>query len=199
MALPATEEDLHPLHKEIKSFLWTRTENDVTVQKRRLVVAKRLSASFDKGGLQIPHPNETAEGLRLNLIQKYFRKINNNQHTTYSHIIEQILSRSEKPGLAEHINKMGPQEWMRTSVKIANASPMLSEAFKLMANFLKKIEDSHEDWHHAPIWGHSRSHKLFPFYPADIATLQTLQINTVSQIFETHLSGGIDKDISPDL
>jgi hypothetical protein len=42
-------------------------------------------------------------------------------------------------------------------------------------------------------------HKLFPFYPADIATLQTLRINTVSQIFETHLSGGIDKNVSPDL
>jgi hypothetical protein len=76
---------------------------------------------------------------------------------------------------------------------------MLGEAFKSMANFLKKIEDSHEDWHHAPVWGHSRILKLFPFYPADIATLQTLRINTVSQIFETHLSGGIDKDISPDL
>jgi hypothetical protein len=55
---------------------------------------------------------------------------------------------------------------------------MLETAFKSMANFLKKAEDSHGDWHHAPIWGHSRTHKLFPLYPADIATLQTLQINT---------------------
>ncbi len=70
MALPATEKDLQPLYKEIKSFLWTRTENDATVQKRQLVEAKRLSARFDKGGLQIPHPDETAEGLQLNLMQK---------------------------------------------------------------------------------------------------------------------------------
>jgi hypothetical protein len=76
---------------------------------------------------------------------------------------------------------------------------MLGVAFKSIANFLKKAEDSHEDWHHAPIWWHSRTHKLFPFYPADIATLQPLQITTVSQIFETHLSGGIDKTISLDL
>jgi hypothetical protein len=55
MALPATEKDLQPLCKEIKPFLWTRTENDTTIQKRRLVAAKPLSASFDKGGLQIPH------------------------------------------------------------------------------------------------------------------------------------------------
>jgi hypothetical protein len=47
--------------KSISNFLFT--ENGVTTQKRRLVAAKRLSASFDKGGLQILHPNETAEGL----------------------------------------------------------------------------------------------------------------------------------------
>jgi hypothetical protein len=82
------------------------------------------------------HPDETAEGLQLNLIQKYFRKINNNQPTTYSCIIEQILRRSGRPDLSEHINKMGPQEWMKTSSKIVKVSPILGEAFKLMANFL---------------------------------------------------------------
>jgi hypothetical protein len=89
MALPARETDLQPLCKEIKSFLWTRTENDTTVQKRRLVAAKRPSASFDKGGLQIQLPEETAEGLRLNLLQKYFRKISSNQKTIFSRIIMQ--------------------------------------------------------------------------------------------------------------
>jgi hypothetical protein len=199
MALLGTETDLQPLYKEIKSFLWTRTENDTTIQKRRLVAAECLSASFDKGGLQIPHPEETAEGLRLNLLQKYFRKISSNQPTMFSHIIMQILQGAGRPDLTEHINHMCLHEWHKTSLKIMNTNPMLGEAFQSMANFLKKLEDSQEDWHHAPIWGHSRTHKLFPFYPADIATLQTLRINTVSQIFETHLSGGIDKNVSPDL
>ncbi len=61
MALPVTEAELNPLHKEILSFLWTRSKNLETIQKRRLVAVKRLSASFDKGGLQIQHPSETAE------------------------------------------------------------------------------------------------------------------------------------------
>jgi hypothetical protein len=68
-----------------------------------------------------------------------------------------------------------------------------------MANYLAKLEDSPEDWHLAPIRGHTRIHKLFPFYPADLATLETLRIFTVSQIFDTHLSGRIDKSTSPDL
>jgi hypothetical protein len=62
-------------------------ENDTTIQKRCLMVAKRLSASLDKGGLQIPHPEETTEGFWLNPIQKYLRKINNDQHSKYSRII----------------------------------------------------------------------------------------------------------------
>jgi hypothetical protein len=111
----------------------------------------------------------------------------------FSRIIVQILHRSGRPDLTEHINHMGPQEWYKISSKIMNTNPMLGEAFRSMANLLKKLEDNQEDWHYAPMWGHSRTHKLFPFYPADIATLQTLQINTVSQIFETHLSGALMK------
>jgi hypothetical protein len=199
MVLPAKETDLQHLYKEIKSFLWTRTENDTMIQKRRLVAAKRLSASFDKGGLQIQHPEETAEGLRLNLIQKYYRKINNNQTTIFSRIIMQILQEAGRPDLQRHINTMGPLEWHKTGLRIRNTNPMLGETFQPMAKFLTKLEESQEDWHQAPIWGHSRTHKLFPFYPADIATLQTLRINTVSQIFETHLSGGIEKNVSPEL
>jgi hypothetical protein len=60
---------------------------------------------------------------------------------------------------------------------------MLGEAFKSVAQFLGKSEDSHEDWQLAPVWGPSRTHKLIPFYPVDIATLQTLQISIVSQFF----------------
>jgi hypothetical protein len=76
---------------------------------------------------------------------------------------------------------------------------MVGMAFQTIAAYMTKLEDSPEDWHLSPIRGHSRVHKLFPFYPADLATLETLRITTVSQIFETHLSGRIDKSTSPEL
>ncbi len=76
---------------------------------------------------------------------------------------------------------------------------MVGMAFQTIAGYLTKLEDSPEDWHLSPLRGHSRVHKLFPFYPADYATLETLRITTVYQIFETHLSGGIDKATSPEL
>ncbi len=72
-------------------------------------------------------------------------------------------------------------------------------AFTSMANYLTKLEDSPEDWHLAPVREHTRIHKLFPFYPADLATLETLRIYTVTQIFDIYLSGRIDKSTSSEL
>ncbi len=68
-----------------------------------------------------------------------------------------------------------------------------------MVQYLTKLEDSHEDWHLAPIQEHTQVHKLFPFYPADLANLEMHRITTVFQIFKTHQSRGINKLISPDL
>jgi hypothetical protein len=76
---------------------------------------------------------------------------------------------------------------------------MVSMAFQSMADYLTKLEDSPEDWHLAPIRGHTKFSKLFPLYPAEAATLEVLRLTTVSQIFDTHLSGRIDKAISPEV
>jgi hypothetical protein len=108
---PATEKDLDPLHREILGFLWTRTSDAVTTQKRRLVAAKQLSASFDKGGLQIQHPKETAAGLRLNLIQKCYKRVTTGHDTMFTRIIEEMLIQKRRPDLTTHINSLGPTEW----------------------------------------------------------------------------------------
>ncbi len=44
-----------------------------------------------------------------------------------------------------------------------------------------------------PIRGHSQIHKLFPCYPSVLVLLQAHRVNTVSQLLDTHLSGGIEK------
>jgi hypothetical protein len=74
---------------------------------------------------------------------------------------------------------------------------MLGLAFKTKSHFLVKLKKSREVWHLATIQGHSQVQKFFPFYPADLAALETHGIITVSQIFKTHFSGGIYKTISP--
>jgi hypothetical protein len=199
MALPVTEMDLNPLHREILSFLWTRIDDLDTIQKRRLIAAKRLPVSFEKGGLQIQHPSETAEGLRLKLIQKSFKKVAAGNGTMFTRILEEMLRQRRRPDLLTRINSLGQTEWVTTGNKIMGKNRMVGMAFKSIADYLTKLEDSLEEKHLAPIRGHTRVHKLFPFYPADLATLETHRIITVSQIFDTHLSGRIDKSTSPEL
>jgi hypothetical protein len=60
---------------------------------------------------------------------------------------------------------------------------MLRLAFRTMPQYLIKLEDSPEGWHLVPIRGHWQVHKIFPFYPAALATLETHCGITVSQIF----------------
>ncbi len=199
MALPAAEADLDPLYREILGFLWTRTNDTVTIQKRRLVAAKRLSASFDKGGLQIQHPKETSAGLRLNLIQKCYKNVAAGKETMFTRIIEEMLRQKGRPNLTTHIESLGPTEWEKTANKINTKNRMVSLAFQSMADYLTKLEDSPEDWHLAPIRGHTKFSKLLPLYPAEAATLRVQRLVTVSQIFDTHLSGRIDKAISPEV
>jgi hypothetical protein len=76
---------------------------------------------------------------------------------------------------------------------------MLSLAFKSVAIYLTKLNDSPEHWHLAPVRGHTKIHKLIPFYPTDLVILETKGIVTVSQLFETHLSGRIYKTVSTEL
>ncbi len=183
MELLVTEAELNPLHKEILSFLWTRSNNLETIQKRRLEAAKRLSASFDKGGLQIQHPSETAEGLQLNQRQKCFKRISAGNGSAFTRILEEMLRQKRHPDLTTHVNTLGPTEWIITGNRIMSKNRMVGMAFQSKAGYQTKLEDSPEDWHLSPIRGHSRVHKLFPFYPADLATLETHRITTVSQIF----------------
>jgi hypothetical protein len=90
---------------------------------------------------------------------------------------------------------------MKTRVKLIYENLMLGQLFnntyKSVAQLLLKLEESAEDWYPASIWGHSSHvHRLFMFYPTEIAELQARQINTVFQIFDTHLSRDIDKTLS---
>jgi hypothetical protein len=121
----------------------------------------------------------------------------------FTRVVEEMLIQRRWPDLATHINSLGLTEWENTSNKIITKSRMVGTAFKSMAEYryLTKLENSPEDWHLSPIRGHTKISKLFPLYPADIARLEVERIMTVSQIFKTHLhlSGRIDKSISPEL
>jgi hypothetical protein len=89
------------------------------------------------------------------------------QPTMLVDILEQMLRNKRRPSLSTHMNSLGPTEWNTTGDKIMMKNRMLGLAFKSMALYLVTLEDSPEDWHLAPVRGHTRIHKLYPLYPAD--------------------------------
>jgi hypothetical protein len=90
MDFRVTGDGLQPQYKEILSVLWKKMVNFETFEKRRLVARNQLSASFGMGSLQI-HPENTAEGLQINLIQKYHQKFEQDNLTTFTQLLGGLL------------------------------------------------------------------------------------------------------------
>ena len=195
MAIPFQSEDIKAIHKEILDFLWTKQRDGETVQKRRLVAKDRISASFNRGGLQVPHPAETAEGLQLNLLQKIYnreRLPGRFPPSFLPQILQETLESSGCMTFVEHLENFGPERWERTAKKIKNKNLLFSQAFSAMAKLLRIHETDRKTWHAAAIDGHSKFNKLLPLTRDESATLRRHNIITVSQIFSTNDVGGIE-------
>ena len=82
-----------------------------------MVSKNRISASYNMGGLQIPHPTTTITGLQQNIIQKVYKKEINGDKTTINYIIQTLLQEVARPSLEEHIHKLGPLQWKITATK----------------------------------------------------------------------------------
>jgi len=182
------------LHQEVLDFLWTRQEDGEKIQKRRLVAKDRIPASFNRGGLQVPHPAETAEGLHLNLLQKIQNRIRLPRRFPPSHlptILEETLQAAGCPTYTQHLEKHGPERWDRTAEKIKNRNLLFSQAFQTMAKLLRIHEKDRKTWHTAAIDGHSRFNKLLPLSRNEAAHLQAINIKTMSQLYEVNDLGNL--------
>ncbi len=124
---PCSPETMKKLHQEVLDFLWNRQEEGEKIQKRRLIAKDRIPASFNRGGVQVPHPADIAEGLHLNLLQKIQNRIRLPQRFPLSHlptILEETLRAAGCPTFTQHLEKHG--RWDRTAKKIKKQkSPLL--------------------------------------------------------------------------
>ncbi len=139
MALPTQEDHIKDLQQEIIDFLWTRQEEGAKIQKRRVIAKDRIFASFEKGGLQAPHPADTADGLHLCLLQKIYNKIrlpDMYPNSLLPNILHEILQDARCPSFQYHLENLGPDKWKRTATKIKNRNLLFSQAFQAMAKIL---------------------------------------------------------------
>ena len=169
-----------------------------TISKRRLVAKNRISASFGMGGLQIPDPQTTVEGLQINLLQKLSKKEINNEDNHLLRLTKSILLDARRPSINDHFN-LGPKEWEKTSRVVKNKNLILSQAFQACASLQKLQEIDKETWGNCPIYGHSKESVLFPFTPADKIILHEKGLITISQIFETGQNGMLTRALRAEL
>jgi hypothetical protein len=202
MALPTQEDHIKDLQQEIIDFLWTRQEEGAKIQKRRLIAKDRISASFEKGGLQVPHPADTADGLHLNLLQKIYNKIrlpDRYPNSLLPNILHEILQDAGCPSLQYHLENLGPDKWERTATKIKNRNLLFSQAFQAMAKILRINEKDRKTWHAAAINGHTKFNKLLPLTQNEAGTLRAHNLITISQLYETNEHGILQNNPNPNV
>ncbi len=196
MSLPVPGNHIDDLQKAVIKMLWTRQIDGRTKQKRRLVARSRLGAGLEMGGLGIQPIENTVQGFQQNLLQKIYRRGANELATgsLLPRILNALLVRVNSLSLEDHVERCGPQQWLRTASRIEQKNKMLAQAFRAVAALLNIYETDKDGWHQAAIYGHSKSSKLYPLTRAEAELLWNRDITVVSQLYNTNdLTGMLDR------
>jgi hypothetical protein len=119
MALPITSNYTDELQKAILKLLWTRQFEGQTKQKRRLVAKNRLGAGLAMGGLGIQPIENTVEGFQQNLLQRIYKRVNQTaSDSLLPSLLNRLLVRIHRPSLEDHVERLGPQQWEITAVRL---------------------------------------------------------------------------------
>jgi hypothetical protein len=195
MALPVGKNYSDELQKEVLKFLWTRQHEGQLKQKRRLVAKNRLGAGLDMGGLGIQPIENTIQGFQQNLLQKIYKKANQPEtDSLLPRVLNGLLRRVNRPLLQDHVERLGPEQWMITASRLQDKNKLFAEAFRAVARGQVLFETDGETWHHAAIVGHTNASKLFPFTREEGRVLQEWDVIVVSQLFGINeLTGKLDR------
>ena len=201
MAIPIHSKFCDDLFKDVTSFLWTRQKEGQQVQKRILVAKARVAAPPSMGGLKISHPRDVVTGFQQNLIQRILNKTQKNIPSLLPQLLQGLLTKINRPSLEEHIDRLGPSQWLCTGDKLEQESTMLGQSFKSMAALLKHHETSSESWHCAAIVGHTLSTEqiLLRFTTEESILLRDKDIVTVSQLFQEGETGRLSRIVNREL
>jgi hypothetical protein len=110
---------VEPLHtvnlfSEILQFLWTKQVDGCMTQNQRLVAKKSVAAGLVMKGLRIPHLDETIQGFWQNLEQKIFKQHRQQTTAHLPTILAGLLARANRPTLLDHVQWVGPKQWLVT-------------------------------------------------------------------------------------
>ena len=123
------------------------------------------------GGLQIPHPQQTIQGLQQNLIQNLFKKTLSQEETKLLQFLESTLISIGRPSLEKHVYYLGPQQWERTAKLLERQNVMFAQAFSSIGILLEILEDELESWAQQPSTGILKQASSSPFPPLTMSPL----------------------------
>jgi hypothetical protein len=76
-----------------------------------------------------------------------------------------------RPSLEDHVERLVPQQWKLTAVRLEQKNKMFAQAFQAISTLLQLYEVDKDGWHHAPIFGHTKASLLYPFTMAEAELL----------------------------
>jgi hypothetical protein len=113
-------------------------------------------ASHSMGGLRVQLPAEHAESLQLNLIQKIYHDTHINQRQSIlPSLLGKLLQRVNRPTLEDHVQQLGPVQWVAIGKLLAEHNMHRSQSFIFMAKFLRQYETIPDSRHGRVLHGHS--------------------------------------------
>ncbi len=148
---------------------------------------KRLRAGLAMGGLGIQPIENTVQGFQQNLLQKIYRRVNQLANgSLLPRVLNKLLLRVHRPSIEDHVERMGPQQWNLTAMRLERKNKMFAQAFRAVSTLLQLYEVDKNGWQHAPIYGHTKASLLYPFTMAEAELLWGWDIIVVSQLFNTN-------------
>jgi hypothetical protein len=191
MALPIADATLKELDKEVRDFFWTKQCEGETIHKRRRVARPRIAADLHMGGLNVPTFQTLAEGFRLNLLQRIYKRELFPHKYPASHlpgILAHLLREKGRPTLQTHMACLGPLDWGETAAAISPHNKLLGLAFQAGMHFQRMLEKDNKYWQLAPIKGHTKEGP-FRITTMEAQALQARDVVVVGQLFLPEING----------
>jgi len=198
MSMGTDEEFCRQIDDKIVETLWQTESKGIRKQSRRLVARRRLSMSYEMGGLEIPLVEDIAHGLRCNFFGRMYNmtEIGDSKAPFVVSLFERFLNQRQVDRIKELVEVGGSQIYGLLADRSRRYSTFFSQVFRSMSKLVRLAEEG-EKWAEMPLAGHGSSAKVQIISLAEALVLKHHGIINVSQLFCKH-EDRAGRDLSKD-
>jgi hypothetical protein len=112
-----------------------------TVREAILIYFAPREAGLEMGGLGIQPIENTVQGFQQNLLQKIYRRVNQPANgSLLPRVLNKLLLRVHRPSVEDHVERMGPQQWNLTAMRLEPKNKMFAQAFRRLVHCFKYMK-----------------------------------------------------------